>query len=81
LRDGSLLSGFITEQTDDVITLADREQVHRVPRGRIRSITPQATSLMPEHLLNRASWEEIRDLLAFLEEGPGSNGTPKGEFH
>ncbi|PYJ93554.1 MAG: hypothetical protein DME23_25975 [Verrucomicrobia bacterium] len=69
MKDSTLLTGFITEQNDDTITLADREQVHRIPRSGIRSITPQSTSLMPERLLNRLSLEEIRDLLAFLEEG------------
>ncbi|PYJ95878.1 MAG: hypothetical protein DME23_22475 [Verrucomicrobia bacterium] len=71
LKDSTSLTGFITEQNEDTITLADREQLHRIPRSRIRSITPQSTSLMPERLLNRLSLEEIRDLLAFLEEGVG----------
>ncbi|PYM13509.1 MAG: hypothetical protein DME18_08870 [Verrucomicrobia bacterium] len=74
LKDSTALTGFITEQNDDMITLADREQLRRIPRGQILSITPQSTSLMPEHLLNRLSWDEIRDLLAFLDEGAGTKG-------
>jgi putative heme-binding domain-containing protein len=69
LKDSTPLTGFITEQNDESVTLADHEQVHRIPRGRIRAIVPQATSLMPERLVNRLSSDEIRDLLAFLEEG------------
>jgi putative heme-binding domain-containing protein len=69
LKDSTPLTGFITEQNDESVTLADREQVHRIPKSRIRAIVPQATSLMPERLVNRLSSEEIRDLLAFLEEG------------
>jgi len=69
LNDDTTLTGFITEQNDSVVTLADRDQVHRVSRSQIRSIRPQATSLMPDHLLNGLSWEQIRDLVAFLDEG------------
>ena len=70
LNDGTVLTGFITEQNDAVVTFADREQVHRLPRPQIRSIAPQSNSLMPDHLLNGLSWEQIRDLVAFLEEPP-----------
>jgi putative heme-binding domain-containing protein len=66
---GAALTGFITDQDDQGITFADREQVHRFPRGEIKSMTPQSMSLMPERLMNRLSWDEIRDLLAFLGEG------------
>jgi putative heme-binding domain-containing protein len=71
LNDDTALTGFITEQNDSVLTLADRDQVHRIARSQIRSIHPQATSLMPDHLLNGLSWEQIRNLVAFLEEGTG----------
>jgi putative heme-binding domain-containing protein len=69
LKDSTPLTGFITEQNDESVTLADREQVHHIPRNRIRAIVPQATSLMPERLVNRLSSDEVRDLLAFLDEG------------
>jgi putative heme-binding domain-containing protein len=69
LKAGELLAGFITEQTDDTVTLAARDQVHRVPRARIQSIAPQATSLMPERLSNALTDDEVRDLLAFLDQG------------
>jgi putative heme-binding domain-containing protein len=69
LKDSTPLTGFITEQNDESVTLADREQVHRIAKSRIRAIVPQTTSLMPDRLVNRLSSEEIRDLLAFLEEG------------
>jgi len=72
LKDSTRLTGFVTEQNDDFVMLADREQVHRLPRARIRSITPQSASLMPEHLLNALNRDDIRDLLAFLEDGPGA---------
>jgi putative heme-binding domain-containing protein len=74
LKEGEPLTGFITEQADDTITLAARDQVHRISRSRIRSIEPQATSLMPERIVNALTDEEIRDLLAFLDHGIGATG-------
>jgi hypothetical protein len=68
LKDSTPLTGFITEQNDESVTLADREQVHRIPKSRIRAIAPQALRSC------RSAGESIevrRDprLLAFLEEG------------
>jgi putative heme-binding domain-containing protein len=74
LKDGEPLTGFITEQTEDAVMLAARDQVHRIPRSRIQSIAPQTTSLMPEKLLSPLTDEEIRDLLAFLDHGIGTTG-------
>jgi len=74
LKEGEPLVGFITEQTEDTVTLAARDQVHRILRSRIQSIAPQATSLMPERLVNTLTDDEIRDLLAFLDHGIGSTG-------
>jgi putative heme-binding domain-containing protein len=68
LKDSTMLTGFLTEQTAESVTLADREQVHRLSRTKVHSIAPLATSLMPDNLLNRLSADEIRDLLAFLDE-------------
>lgn len=67
--DATPLTGFITDQNAESVTLADREQVHRIPRAKIRSINPQSSSPMPDKLLNGLSWDELRDLLAFLEDG------------
>jgi putative heme-binding domain-containing protein len=69
LKDATPVTGFITEQNNEAVTLADREQVRRIPRSEIRAITPQSMSLMPANLINRLSSEEIRDLMAFLNEG------------
>ncbi|HWP85959.1 MAG TPA: HEAT repeat domain-containing protein [Terriglobia bacterium] len=69
LQDGEVLSGFVTEQTGEHVVLAERERVRRIPRGSIKAQRPQAASLMPAGLLAGLDWEEIRDLVAFLEEG------------
>jgi putative heme-binding domain-containing protein len=70
LKDGTVLSGFLTEQTAENLTLAEQGQVRRLSRKEVQSVAPLTVSLMPERLLNRLSFEEIRDLLAFLENGP-----------
>jgi putative heme-binding domain-containing protein len=67
-KDGLSFSGFITEQDDQTVTLADREQVRRIPRAEIELIAPQNESLMPEGLLTGLSDAEIRDLLAYLDQ-------------
>lgn len=65
-RGGVPLTGFITEETEEAVTLATQEEVRRLPRKKIQFIAAQSASLMPERLLNRLSLEEIRDLYAFL---------------
>jgi putative heme-binding domain-containing protein len=69
LQDGTVLTGFVTEQTAESVTLAERDQIRRLSRSSVRSMSPMAASLMPERLLNHLTWEELRDLLSFLEKG------------
>ena len=68
LADGKVLTGFITEKNDRQVTLVTQERVERIPREKIVLSAPQDTSLMPEGLLNRLEWDEMRDLRAFLDE-------------
>jgi putative heme-binding domain-containing protein len=67
LKSGTSLTGFITEQNKDLVTLAERDQIHRIPRSEVDKIAPRAASLMPDRLLASLSDEEIRDLLAYLD--------------
>ena len=68
LADGNVLTGFITAETDDELTLATQERIERISREKIVLSAPQETSLMPDGLLSRLEWDEMRDLVAFLEE-------------
>lgn len=77
LKDETVIVGFITEQNDREVTVADAQQVRKLPRAEIKAIRPQSNSLMPDHLLNRLSWDELRDLFAFLDEGPGPQSASK----
>ncbi len=66
-KDGQTLNGFITELSDDFVSITDlQNQVTRLRRISVESIQANETSLMPEKLLNSFSDQEIRDLLAFI---------------
>ncbi len=67
-QDGLTLTGFVTEQSGEALTLVDQERANSIPRGEVILTAPLETSLMPERLLSRLSLEETRDLVAFLEE-------------
>lgn len=66
--DGVVLTGFVTEQSDQRVTLVTQDRVHRIARDKVALLAPQDTSLMPEGLLERLHDDELRDLLAFLEQ-------------
>jgi putative heme-binding domain-containing protein len=64
----NLYNGFITEQTDDFVSITDlQNKITRLPRSEVDSIQLQETSLMPAKLLNGLSDQQVRDLLAFLK--------------
>ena len=75
VRGGVLLSGFVTESSDDSVTLVAKDRVHEIPRKKILFMTPQETSLMPEGALNRLEDRDLRDLMAYLGD-IGSKETP-----
>jgi putative heme-binding domain-containing protein len=65
--DGTALNGFVTERTDDFVTITDlQNNVTRLASGKVKSIEPQDTSLMPAKLLNALPEKDVRDLLTFL---------------
>lgn len=65
---GNHYNGFITEQTDDFVSITDlQNKITRLPKSEVESIRLQETSLMPAKLLNSLSDQQVRDLLAFLK--------------
>ncbi len=66
-KDGTILTGFVTEKNDDAVTLATQQSVERVSRGEIARLAPQTNSLMPAQLMNTLTDEELRDLLTYLD--------------
>ena len=70
LDDGEMLSGRITQRTDDQIVLMTDPygDAHRtIEVDRIRTIEPDPTSTMPVGLVNGLTIEQLLDLLAYLE--------------
>ena len=67
LEDGRVLSGMIVRQNDTTLELATAQgEIVRLSSSDIEEKRTQATSLMPEGLLNTLSDQEVADLLAFL---------------
>ena len=65
--DGRTLTGLITEQSPQAVTLLDaRAERTIVPRDRIDTITVSPVSLMPEKLLDALTDQQVRDLFAYL---------------
>jgi putative heme-binding domain-containing protein len=67
LHDGRVLTGFVTEKTTDHLTMATQERIERLPRSSIKEQRAQKASLMPDGLFALATWDDLRDLLAYLD--------------
>ena len=65
--DGQTLTGYITENQPQSVTLVDLAQNRIVvARERIQSLTASPVSLMPESLLAPMTDEQLRDLFAWV---------------
>ena len=65
---GEQYNGFITEQTDDFVSITDlQNQITRLKKSMVDSIKPQETSLMPAKLINGFTDEQVANLLTFLK--------------
>jgi putative membrane-bound dehydrogenase-like protein len=72
--DGRRLTGLVTDATDSSVTLnnyVENKVVKTVVSKKdIEEMLPSAVSLMPEKLLDTLSYQEIRDLFAYLQSEP-----------
>jgi putative membrane-bound dehydrogenase-like protein len=79
-QDGRTLTGVVTEQTAEAITLANyvnsKVETTAVRRVDIDTLEALAVSLMPEKLLDGLSEEEIRDLIAYVMQDQKNPLTP-----
>ncbi|WP_339730765.1 discoidin domain-containing protein [uncultured Gimesia sp.] len=77
LESGKVLTGRITKQTDDAVTvlIPDNQLVKEqtIPRDEIEEMIKQAVSVMPKGLLKGVPESQVSDLLAYL----ASVGDPK----
>jgi putative membrane-bound dehydrogenase-like protein len=69
LKDGSVLSGLIVEQTPNNIVLAvAKNERTTINRSQIMSLRESSVSLMPEGLLQPLKPQELRDLFSYLQK-------------
>ncbi|QDV51969.1 DUF7133 domain-containing protein [Gimesia fumaroli] len=77
LESGKVLTGRITKQTDDAVTvlIPDNQFVKEqtIPRSEIEELVKQSVSVMPKGLLKGVPESQVSDLLAYL----ASVGDPK----
>jgi putative heme-binding domain-containing protein len=71
--DGRILSGIVTEDTPDSITLVDsKAEKTKLARNSIEEIQTSQISQMPEDQLKALTPQQLRDLFAYLRsDGPG----------
>src|SRR5262249_39792660 len=65
--EGKGVTGLLGEKTDKEVVLKNAgDKEVRIPAGKVATLVPQKTSLMPELLLRDVSAEQAADLLEFL---------------
>jgi len=70
-RDGRRITGIITAQDAQTVTLTDaKAEATTLKRDEIESLRESAVSLMPEGLLTALKPHELRDLFAYLQGEP-----------
>jgi putative heme-binding domain-containing protein len=66
-KSGRLHTGLLASRTAEAVLLRDASGKEiRIPAREVEKLTPQKTSLMPEHLLRDLTAEQAADLLEFL---------------
>ncbi len=75
--DGRVLSGLLSENTSEKVTVLDAKGVQTTLRKQdIDSLTRADTSLMPEGILDTFADQEVRDLFAYLRSEPSQPAQP-----
>ena len=65
--DGRVLTGIISEETTESLTLKTPEEDVLLAKSDIEARKQSLVSMMPEGLFEKLSDEEIRDLIAYLD--------------
>jgi putative heme-binding domain-containing protein len=69
-KDGRVFTGLMVESTAETVTLVDAKNQRTVlNRQDIEELKASEASLMPEKLLDELSDQQIRDLIAFIQQG------------
>lgn len=64
--DGRVVTGMIAGDTDRALTVQTVNERLVIPRGEIAERTASPLSLMPEGVLDKLTFEQLRDLIAYL---------------
>ena len=67
LEDDRVLTGLLTEQTDNVVTLATQEEVFKIASEDVVEMKQIDQSTMPEGLLDQLDQLQVRNLFAYLQ--------------
>jgi len=65
-KDDRSITGIVTKQDDNAITVMTANETLVLPRTEIKSLGQTELSMMPEGLLQALTEDEVRDLLAYL---------------
>ncbi|HEY2953394.1 MAG TPA: c-type cytochrome [Verrucomicrobiae bacterium] len=65
-KDDRLITGIVTRQDDNAVTIVTANENLLIPRGEVKSLTQGEVSMMPEGLLQALTEGEVRDLIAYL---------------
>ena len=66
LDDGRILTGIVTEETPDAMTLATANETITVPAAEVEDRRVSDSSMMPDDLIANLSEAEVRSLIAYL---------------
>ena len=67
-KDERVITGIVTRQDDNAVTIITANESITVPRSDIKSLSQNELSMMPEGLLQQISDDEVRDLVAYLKQ-------------
>lgn len=67
LDDGRVLTGLVTNQTENVVTLATQNETFKIATDEITQMKQSGVSTMPDGLLDQLSEHQRLDLFAYLQ--------------
>jgi putative membrane-bound dehydrogenase-like protein len=74
---GRVITGLAVAENDSAVTIQTVNEKIVVPRAEIDQRATSPVSLMPDRMLDKLAFEEVRDLIAYLSS-PGQVPLPEG---
>jgi putative heme-binding domain-containing protein len=67
--DGRKLTGMLKSNEGNTVTIQPfGGETITIAKSQVKSMEPQKTSLMPEHLLDNMNDQQVRDLMAYISQ-------------